>query len=94
MQYEMTLYIADRKQNDFMKHFDLKPDYKWFIKPVRVRFKPSKKLNDKFFLDLIEKSKTENEKWVPAIEFNGTIFCDPSVKELSDGQKVFFVNAN
>lgn len=91
MQYEMTLYIADRQQNAFMKHFDLRPDYKWFIKRVTVQFKTTSKLNDKYFLNLIEKSKAEKEKWVPAIEFSGTIYCDPSVKELSDGNKVMFV---
>lgn len=87
----MTLYIADRQINEFMKTFDLRPDYKWFIKTVTVRFKPTKKLNDKFFLNLIEKSKAEKEKWVPAIQFQDKIYCDPSVKELSDGNKCFFV---
>ena len=92
MQYQMTLYIADRKQNELMKHFDLRHDHKWFIKRVTVSFKTKTKVNEQYFLDLIEKSKAEQEKWVPAIEFGGTLYTDPSVKELSDGQQVMFVN--
>ncbi len=87
----MTLFIADRKINEFMKTFDLRPDHKWFIKPVTVQFKAAKKLNDEVFLNIIEQSKIEKEKWVPAIQFQDKIYCDPSVKELSDGSKSFFV---
>jgi hypothetical protein len=90
--HEMTLYIADRQQNELMRHFDLRPDYKWYIKPIKVAFSTTTRLSKRYFLNLIEKSKEEKEKWIPAIEFGGTLYCDPSVKELSNGQQIMFVN--
>ena len=91
MQHQMTLYIADRKINEFMKHFDLRPDYKWFIVPQTVTFTTENPVNDEYFVKLIQESKKEKEKWIPAIRYMSNLYADESVKELSDGNRVFFV---
>ncbi len=90
MQHTMTLFVADRQRNEFMKHFDLKPDHKWYVTPVEVSFN-REVVDDAFFQHLIEQSKKEEEKWIPAIKYMDNLYKDESVKELSDGQKVYFV---
>lgn len=91
MEHTMTLYVADRKINEFMRHFDLKPDHKWYIKPVEVSFATEAPVNDDYFAMLIRESKKQEEKWIPAIRYMNNLYADESVKELSDGDKVFFV---
>jgi len=89
MKHKMTLFIADRKINELMKYFGLKPDYKEFVIPQEISFDAAAEAN--FFLNLIEKSKTDEKYWIPAIQFGSNLYHDPSVKELSDGQQIMFV---
>jgi hypothetical protein len=89
--HSMTLFIADRKMNEFMRCFDLRPPHKWYVFPQKVSFTTTSKVDDDYVLRLIEKSKGEPEKWVPAIEYMGNIYHDPTVMELSDGQKIVFL---
>lgn len=91
MQYQMRLFIADNKQNNLMSRLDLRPEYKWFISAQEVSFKTEKNVDEEYLLKIINESKNNDDFWIPAIDFCGKIYSDPKVKELSDGQNVFFI---
>lgn len=87
-----TLFIADKKQNAFMKAADLCPDYKVFVTGKEaVSFKTKTLVNEQYFMRIIEKSKSQKDFWIPAIEHDGTLYISPEIMELSDGSKVAFV---
>jgi len=90
MKYRMTLYVADRKINDFMECVDLKPKHKVYVSLMGVDFETSTLVHEQYFLDLIEKSRTQKGYWIPAIEFCGLIYCAEEIKEISDGNKIIF----
>ena len=73
---------------------DLKPDYKCYYQTfMRVSFKTSREVEAKYFLDIIKKSKEDNEEfWIPAIYFEGHLYVSPEIKELSDGKRTMFVS--
>lgn len=94
MQHKMTLYISDRKLNEFMKAFDMRIDCKQFIEPREAIFtmKPGRVIDEEFFMNLITKSKDLMEGyWIPAIKYQDNFFYHPEVKVLSDGQKEMFL---
>jgi hypothetical protein len=91
MKHTMTLYIAERKINDFMKAFDMRPDSKWFVHPEVVSFETTTAITPAYFEKLIKESKSNELFWIPGITYMENHFIDPSVKILSDGQKEFFV---
>lgn len=92
MKHQMTMFIADREVNNFMSAFDMRLDCKWFIKKVEVNFQTPTPIDEPYFLSLIEKSKDEKKFWVPAIQYMGNFFHDPSVKILSDGKHEMFIS--
>jgi len=91
MQYEMTLYIAEKNINKWMRSGDLKPDLKWYITRQKAFFTPKEKLSPEFFYNIIEKSKDNKDPFIPAIEFCGQIYKDPDVQILSDGKEEMFI---
>ena len=94
MEHTITMFIADRTMNELMKHFDLRPNYKWFIVPQTLSFTTTAPLSDEHFALMIEKSRSDYtggaDKWIPAIRYMDNFYCDKSVKELSDGKHVIF----
>lgn len=87
-----TLFIADKKQNGLMKAFDLCPDYKVFVTgKEEVSFKTKTLVDEAYFLRIIEKSKSQKDYWIPAIQHDGTLYVSPEIMELSDGNKCAFV---
>ena len=87
MHYEMTLYIAEGKINDFMKMAD--------VTPQPIAFETTSIVDEAYIYNLIEVSKESNllglGTWIPAITFCGKTYVDKQVKELSDGQRVGFI---
>jgi len=92
MKYQMTLFIADKKINEFMSCVDMRHDRKQFYNSKLVTdFETSKVVDDKYILNIIEKSKNEEGYWIPAIEYQGTLYHDPELIELSDGRVSLFL---
>ncbi len=91
MNHQATFFLADRHMNNMMKGFDLKPDHKWFIYKQHCDFTTTTTINEQYFMDIIEKSKAQEEFWIPVITYMGSVFNDPSVKVISDGDKEMFI---
>lgn len=91
MKHTATLYVADRERNNLMAAFDLKPDYKWFVTPLKVTFEPDQPPTEEMFRQMIEQSKTLDDEWILAIRYMDNLFADPSVKVLSDGEMEMFL---
>jgi hypothetical protein len=90
-----TLYLADKKRNNFMRGVDLCPQNKAYVTDKEtIRFKTSTLVNRQYWLNIIEKSKAEDDFWIPAIEHDGILYVSPEIMELSDGKQVMFVTAN
>ena len=87
----MTLYIADKKLNNFMECIDMKHKYKYFVSIKSVVFKTNTIVNEDYFMNIINKSMDKLDFCIPAIEFCGVIYCHDSVCELSDGINTFFI---
>lgn len=96
MNHEMILFKADMVLNETMRAFDLRPEYKWFVEPLRVQFRTSTHVTEKYFIDIILKSKETKDAsgwWVPMIQYMGTTFYDPEIKVLSDGSKEMYISS-
>ncbi len=95
MTHTATLYIADKVKNEFMRLFDMRPDYKWYIDRREASFETaSLKIHlspSDYFHNIISKSKENKEFWIPAILYLNRIYANEGVKELSDGKKILFV---
>jgi hypothetical protein len=101
-EYTMTLHVADRKMNDFMKCFDLRADFKWFIESKEVTVTTTTVVDEKYIRTFIETSKqdwlkgikrSKEDFWIPAITYLGKLYKDPDVKILSDGVREYLVGA-
>jgi hypothetical protein len=87
-----TLYIAEHKLNDMMKVFDMCASHKvFFSSKQRVSFKTTTLVNEKYWLDMIEKSKAQKDYWIPAIVHEGVMYVSPEIMELSDGKQSAYV---
>lgn len=91
MKHTLTLYVADRRMNSMMQAMDLRPDFKWFVTPTKVSFSSTKDITPEYFDQIIEKSRSGEEFWIPAISYMGNWFQDPGVKILSDGKTEMFI---
>src|ERR1700733_3056030 len=89
---EMVLFVADRKVNQLMRELDLFPDYKVFVSAKeRATDRTTSRVNDAYIHSLIEKSRSNKEYWIPAIQFGGRLFVADGIREISDGNKTGFV---
>lgn len=86
----LTLFLADKRLNETMSALDMRPHYKVFVSN-KSTFKTKKEITTEFLLDMIEKSRTQETFWIPAIEWNGQLVIAPEIKSISDGQKEAFV---
>ncbi|MDE3023795.1 MAG: hypothetical protein KGI54_18420 [Pseudomonadota bacterium] len=91
MKYQMIFFVADRKINRIMSGFDMRSDCKHFITVKRISFDTDSDVDDRYIMDMIEKSKENKEFYIPAIMYNGVIYADKNTKILSDGKKEFFL---
>lgn len=88
----LTLYIADRKTNDFMAAVDLCPSYKVFVKPIEQETERKGVGSDEDFINrIIQLSKSEKDYWIPAVKYNGFVYADEGIREISDGNKIMFI---
>lgn len=82
----MIIYVANKQMNSFMKQFDLKPDYKWFIKAYETRVKNP--FTKKKIMNMINSSFEKKQEFViPAISYDGVLYSRKGVLVLSDGKK-------
>jgi hypothetical protein len=88
----MDIFVADKQLNKIMDMVDLRLPHKWYYSLIKVTFTTSTEITNNYFYKIIEESKKENDIWIPAVLFCGNLYVDDEVKELSDGQKSFFVN--
>lgn len=87
-----TLFIADKKLNSLMKAMDVCPDYKVFVTGKEdVSFKTKSLVNDGYWMNMIEKSKTQRDYWIPAVQHDGVMYVSPEIMEISDGNKNAFI---
>lgn len=89
MKFEMIMYVAQRELNEMMRCFDLKPDYKWYVTPMKADIEnPS--------IDKIKKLIAESHKhasiYIPAVRCGSEFVVDEGVMELSDGKRIMYVN--
>lgn len=91
MRHAMTLFVAKKEINQFMRMVDLKPDCKWYVDVVETSFTTKTNVDDDYFMSIIEKSKDGGDFWIPAIKYMDNLFFDPGVKILSDGNKEMFI---
>ncbi len=90
---KLKLCIADRQINALMKAADLCPDYKVFVTIVEEEIKRKGIDPDETFIRrLIELSKSEKKYWIPAIIHEGLIYAAEGIKEISDGEKIMFID--
>jgi hypothetical protein len=89
---KMTAYVADRKMNALMAAADLCPPYKVFItSECTMRFRTPTKVNRKYIMKIIAVSKDGDNLWIPAIRWKRKLYVAEGIKELSNGEKVVFV---
>ena len=88
----LTLYIADRRKNQMMAAVDLCPTYKVFVYSFQHEIERKGNDSDKAFISrIINQSKTQKDYWVPAVEYNGLLYADEGIREISDGNRIIFV---
>jgi len=91
----MTLWIAKKPLNDWMEALDVKPYFKWYIQKEDVTLKTESVVDDKYYMNLIQKSFAEYSDlgfWIPAISTHDKFYVPDNVKILSDGEKEMFVH--
>ena len=88
----LTLYIADRRKNQMMAAVDLCPTYKVFVYSFQHEIERKGNDSDKAFISrIISQSKTQKDYWVPAVAYNGLLYADEGIREISDGNRIIFV---
>lgn len=102
-EYTIVLHMAERRLNEFMSGFDMRPDFKWFVTSKEVTITTTIPVDEKYFLSVIERSKqaflgnverAKGDFWIPAISYGDKLYKDPEVKIISDGLREYFVGAN
>ena len=83
-QITVNLFIADKTKNKLMKLFDLKEDYKEYVEvtTATLTLKENTEIDENFFMNIIEKSKADNDYWIPAIKYNGVMYRDEKINIL------------
>ena len=88
----LTLYIADRRKNKMMRAFDLCPDYKVFTSPAEEKIERKDiDPDEEFIRRLITLSTLQKDFWISAAHHDGTLYAAPGIREISDGQRIWFV---
>jgi hypothetical protein len=102
-EYTMTLYVALKEVNDFMKGFDLRADFKWFVQPKEIVITTTTLVDEKYIMSFIERSKqaclgnierAKGDFWIPAVNYLGKLYRDPTVKVLSDGEREYWIGTS
>lgn len=91
MKYTVTLYIANRRVNDFMAGFDLRDPGKWYYDSQVITIDTVTKVDKAYFQNMIQESKKLKDFWIPAIRCMGNFVVDPDVRQLSDGATTMFI---
>lgn len=91
MKHTMTLMIADRKTNAYMKWLGFRPDCKWYTNPTAVDFETTSDINEAYFKSIIEHSRTDKKFWIPGIIYQNNMIVANDVKIISDGLREMFV---
>lgn len=90
---KLTLYIAEKRINNLMSAFDMCPSYKVFVHPVQQEIdRQGTDSDESFFHRIIESSRSQKDYWIPAVMHDGRIYVADGIKEISDGNRIMFVN--
>ena len=95
MKHNAIFFVADRRINRIMDSLDMCDKGKVYYQPMSVSFETTTPVNEEYIYNIINKSKdseTLKEEWIPAIEYAGVLYVHKEVTQLSDGQKIIFVN--
>lgn len=92
MPTSLILYFADKKINEFMRACDLCTPGKVYTTPHKVTFTTSSVVDETYCRALMDKSKSQETFWIAAVRHNGFLYIDPAVRQLSDGQLVYWVH--
>jgi len=88
----LTLWLADKRLNEIMAAFDMCPSYKVFVLN-KSSFDTDKEVTKEFLLGIIEKSRSQETFWIPAIEWDGELISAPELKIISDGKHEAFLRS-
>jgi len=85
----MTLFVADINENKMMEMFDLKPDYKWFVRSMDIEV--TKSYSKEEIMHLINSSSDRLDGiFIPAIKYDGKMYLKEDVSVLSDGETEYY----
>jgi hypothetical protein len=90
---KLTLYIADRKVNNFMKLADLCPYYKVFVTRSTTEdiTRQGEDSDEDFVNRIIESSRLIKDFWIPAVLCKDKLYCAKEIKVISDGSSEMFL---
>lgn len=91
MKHLMTLFIEQKRMTEMMRKLDLFHDKKFLVSGTNVEFKTSTPVNEEYFMNFINKSKSSDDMRILAIQYMDNLYCDDDVVELSDGECSIFV---
>ena len=94
IKHTMTLLIAQNRINRCMENADLRPSHKWYVVPVKIKFKTKTAVDRDYCMRIINTSKNNDDYWIPVIAYMENLFVDPEVKILSDGLREYFVRGS
>lgn len=85
-----TVYIADKKINEFMEACDLREKGKWYVVGYEISTKTA--ITEQFLMEIIEKSYVNDDSdfWIPAIECMNNMFFHYTATHISDGHIIMF----
>ncbi len=72
-----------------MRRMDLCPPFKWFVEHVEIT--TSTIIDETYIFNIINKSKDNEEFWIPAIIYQHQYFNNPNVEIISDGIHEIFL---
>lgn len=93
LKYPITMYLACKKFNNVMRSFDMKPDYKWFIKD-KLKVEVEEASIESLSKLIKESEKDEHDVYIPLITCGNVTLLGNNVKEISDGKKIVFVRGS
>jgi hypothetical protein len=89
---QVTLYIADKRTNAFMKSADLCDKGKVYVAPYTEEIERKGTGSTQEFLQRILAQPTNNAKfWIAAVAAEGLMAVAKGINQLSDGNKIMFI---
>ena len=90
----VTLYIADKLTNAFLKAADLCEIGKVYVTPMAQEYTRRGTGSTLDFLQgIISLPMPDDRYWIPAVAGDGEIVVADGITQLSDGRKIMFIPA-